>query len=99
MAGLVASGGARGIGALGSDAELRQPLLLTASTPGLAPGLSAKNVRTLRTAKGTQVSYKGHPLYFFAFEQIAPSPTGGFAPTGNGNGVKVAGGRFRLVTP
>jgi predicted lipoprotein with Yx(FWY)xxD motif len=75
------------------------PLVLTRGTPGLAPGLSAKNLATLRTAKGTQVSYKGRPLYFFAFEQIAPTPTGGFAPTGNGNGVTVGGGTFRLVTP
>jgi predicted lipoprotein with Yx(FWY)xxD motif len=75
------------------------PLVLTSGTPGLARGLSAKNVATLRTAKGTQVSYKGHPLYFFAFEQIAPTPTGGFAPVGNGNGVTVNGGTFRLVTP
>ena len=74
------------------------PLMLTSGTPGVSGGLSASNVATLRTAKGTQVSYKGHPLYFFAFEQIAPTPTG-FAPVGNGNGVTVAGGTFRLVRP
>ena len=75
------------------------PLVLTSGTPGLGGGLSAKNVATLRTPKGTQVSYKGHPLYFFAFEAIAPTHTGGFGPTGNGNGITVAGGTFRLVTP
>ena len=74
------------------------PLMLTSGTPGVSGGLSASNVATLRTAKGTQVSYKGHPLYFFAFEQIAPTPTG-FAPVGNGDGVTVAGGTFRLVRP
>jgi predicted lipoprotein with Yx(FWY)xxD motif len=74
------------------------PLVLTSGTPGLSNGLSAKNVSALRTAKGTQVSYKGRPLYFFAFEQIVPTPAG-FAPAGNGNGVMVAGGTFRLVTP
>jgi predicted lipoprotein with Yx(FWY)xxD motif len=74
------------------------PATLTSGTPGLAGGLSAKNVATLRTPKGTQVSYKGHPLYFFAFEQLGPTPTG-IGPAGNGNGIKVGGGTFRLVTP
>jgi len=75
------------------------PLVLTSGTPGLSGGLSAASVSTLRTAKGTQVSYKGHPLYFFSGEQIAPTASGGFAPVGNGNGLTFAGGTFRLVAP
>jgi predicted lipoprotein with Yx(FWY)xxD motif len=74
------------------------PAVLTSGTPGVSGGLSKSLVGKLATAKGTQVSYKGHPLYFFGFETIARTPTG-FAPTGNGNGVTVAGGTFRLVSP
>jgi predicted lipoprotein with Yx(FWY)xxD motif len=75
------------------------PLVLVNGTPGLGRGLSAANVTTLRTPKGTQVAYKGHPLYFFSDEQIVPTSTGGFAPAGNGNGITVNGGTFLLVKP
>jgi molybdate/tungstate transport system permease protein len=49
VAGLVASGGARGIGALGSDAELRQSLLLTAFT--------ATTATLLGIVGGTPIAY------------------------------------------
>jgi molybdate/tungstate transport system permease protein len=49
MAGLIASGGARGLGALGSDAELRQSLLLTAAT--------ATAATLLGIAGGTPIAY------------------------------------------
>jgi predicted lipoprotein with Yx(FWY)xxD motif len=74
------------------------PGMLTAGTPGLSGGLSPSKLGTLHTPNGTQVRYAGHPLYLFAFEGIAPTATG-FAATGNGNGVHVDGGTFRLVTP
>jgi hypothetical protein len=58
----------------------------------------AGELGTLHTPNGTQMRYAGHPLYLFAFEGIAPTATG-LAPTGNGNGISVDGGTFRLVTP
>jgi hypothetical protein len=36
-------------------------------------------------------------MYLFAFEGLAPTPNGGAAPVGNGNGVKAFGGTFSLV--
>lgn len=49
VAGLVASGGARGLGALAGDAELRQSLVLTAATATLAT--------LLGIAGGTPIAY------------------------------------------
>jgi hypothetical protein len=45
-----------------------------------------------------QASYRGRPLYLFAFEAIAPTATG-YAALGNGNGIRVNGGVFTLVSP
>ena len=44
------------------------------------------------TGLGTQVTYKGHPLYLFSNEGLNPTT---LTATGNGNGV--AG--FSLVSP
>ena len=75
--------------------------MLTEDTPGLAKPLSASNVRTLKRTDGTsQVTYRGKPLYLFSLEGIVPSKSGpGFVITGSGNGLKVGGGSFQLVTP
>ncbi len=74
------------------------PAMLTTGRPGIAGGVSRGQVTTLRTPEGTQVRYRGHLLYLFAFEGLAPTPSG-IAAAGNGNGIKVNGGTFRLVTP
>jgi molybdate/tungstate transport system permease protein len=61
VAGLVAAGGARGIGALGRDAELRQSLLLTAVTAtaatllGILGGTPIAYVLARRTFRGKAV--------------------------------------------
>jgi predicted lipoprotein with Yx(FWY)xxD motif len=76
------------------------PPLLTQGTAGVAKPLAASAVGTLKGSDGTQVTYHGKPLYLFAFEGIAPNQNGpGFHVTGNGNGVKVGGGSFQLITP
>jgi predicted lipoprotein with Yx(FWY)xxD motif len=75
------------------------PGVLTGSTPAVSNGLSANLVGTLHSAAGRQVSYDGSPLYLFGFEGVAPTKTGGFGATGSGNGVRVDGGTFELITP
>ena len=74
--------------------------MLTNSKPAAGEDpLAAASVGTIKRADGTaQVTYKGKPLYLFAYEGIAPQGVG-YAATGNGNGVKVGGGVFDLVTP
>lgn len=75
------------------------PPVLTNSKPAVESPLAAASVGTLKRSDGTsQVTYKGRPLYLFAYEGIAPQGMG-YAATGNGNGVKVGGGVFDLVTP
>jgi hypothetical protein len=73
--------------------------VLTSSTPGVSKSLSASMVGTLHSPAGLQVSYGGSPLYLFGYEGVAPTKTGGFGATGSGNGIKVDGGTFELVTP
>lgn len=72
------------------------PAMLTQGRPGLSGGLSPGRLGTLRTPAGIQVRYRGRPLYLFAFEDLAQTPAG-IRAAGNGNGIKVAGGTFRLV--
>jgi predicted lipoprotein with Yx(FWY)xxD motif len=75
------------------------PPLLTNGAPALEGALSAADVGKLKLPDGTtQLKYKGRPLYLFAYEGIAPQGMG-YAATGNGNGAKVAGGVFDLVSP
>ncbi|MGA3155772.1 MAG: hypothetical protein ABSD40_25740 [Streptosporangiaceae bacterium] len=72
------------------------PLVLTSGIPGVSLGLSPGWVGTLPTAEGIQVSYRGRPLYLFAYEGLTKTATG-YAATGNGNGIRVSGGTFRLI--
>ncbi len=73
------------------------PPMLTSGFPGVTNAPMAVNVETLKVPSGTQVAYAGRPLYFFAFEVIIKTPAG-FKAIGSGNGVKVGGGKFTLVT-
>ena len=73
------------------------PPVLTGAHPGVANGLSASKVGVLMRSDGTdQVTYGGRPLYLFANEQIVPQGTD-LVAAGNGNGIKVGRGTFRLV--
>jgi hypothetical protein len=45
----------------------------------------------------SQITWNGHPLYLFTSEALAPTPNGGAAPVGNGNGIKACGSTFSLV--
>ena len=47
--------------------------MVTGGTPGLADGLVARNVRTLRTAKGTQVSYIRPPAVLLRLRADRPA--------------------------
>jgi predicted lipoprotein with Yx(FWY)xxD motif len=72
------------------------PPALTSGSPG-STGLTASNIGTLGIPGGLdQVTWAGNPLYLFSHEQITLGP-GGFAPLGNGNGIKAFGGTFSLV--
>jgi hypothetical protein len=76
--------------------------VLTDGTPGVESPLSAGKVGTLRRADGTaQVTYGGKPLYYYSREtptKIVADDGLAFV-AGNGNGLKVGGGTFQLVTP
>ncbi len=75
------------------------PPLLTNSKPAVEGTAAAASVGTIKRSNGTdQVTYGGKPLYMFAYEGIAPQGVG-YVATGNGNGAKVGGGVFDLVTP
>jgi predicted lipoprotein with Yx(FWY)xxD motif len=72
---------------------------LTSGLPGYATGAGKQAIGVVIRSDGTrQVTYGGRPLYMFAFETPKLGPTG-LAFTGSGNGVRVGGGTFRLVTP
>ena len=60
--------------------------------PETSGGVHARYVGTRGTGLGTQVTYKGHPLYLFANEGLNPTT---LTAAGNGNGV----GGFSLVSP
>jgi predicted lipoprotein with Yx(FWY)xxD motif len=72
------------------------PGVLTSGRPGVSNGLFGRgHVGTLWTATGTQVKWNGHPLYLYGSETIFAG--GKIGPQGNGNGVVVNGGTFRLI--
>jgi predicted lipoprotein with Yx(FWY)xxD motif len=72
------------------------PPMLTSGTPGVTKGLSPGAVGTLSRPGGIQVRYHGKPLYLFGFEGLALTATG-IGATGNGNGIVVNGGTFKLI--
>lgn len=75
------------------------PPLLTAGTPGSSGQVKTSALGTRKTSSGLrQVTYNGQALYFYGDETPNLS-SGGFVLVGNGNGKKVAGGSFHLVSP
>jgi predicted lipoprotein with Yx(FWY)xxD motif len=67
------------------------PPLAAASTPVAGTGLEAAQVATIRRQDGTsQVTYNGHPLYSFAFDQ-KPGDA-------NGQGITAFGGAWFVLT-
>jgi predicted lipoprotein with Yx(FWY)xxD motif len=75
------------------------PPVLTNGRAALIGSLAAAKVSTVKRADGTtQLTYKGMPLYLFGSEGIAREGMA-FVATGSGNGAKVAGGTFQLVSP
>lgn len=72
------------------------PAVLTNGFPGLSANLFGKGrIATVPTAQGAQISWDGHLLYLFGNETLFAD--GVFHPVGNGNGVRVDGGTFRLI--
>jgi hypothetical protein len=71
---------------------LVRPYTLTDGTPGAGPGVSASAIGTASSPQGSQVTYQGQRLYYFANEGLNPAT---LSATGNGNGV----GGFHFVTP
>lgn len=68
------------------------PYVLSQGSPGLSRGVHASRVGSRLTALGRQLTYRGHPLYLFAQENLNLSTV---RAAGNGNGV----GGFRFVNP
>ena len=53
------------------------PPLLTKATPTVAGGVTASDIGTITRSNGTkQVTYKGHPLYYFIGDHSAGSVSG-----------------------
>jgi predicted lipoprotein with Yx(FWY)xxD motif len=72
---------------------------LTSGRAGLVGSVTAAEVSSIKRADGTtQLTYKGKPLYLYGAEGIG-LVGGMFEATGDGNGVKVEGGTFQLVSP
>jgi predicted lipoprotein with Yx(FWY)xxD motif len=78
------------------------PPVLTSGNPALLNSLSPSKVGALTLSDGElQLTYDGHPLYFYSKENVMKGPNG-FETTGSGNGVKApspATGTFSFVTP
>jgi len=75
------------------------PPLLTTGSPAIKNGVYSRYVSVISRSDGTlQVSYDGQPLYLFAFEKMTVSGKHLYA-TGNGNGLRLDGGTFSLVSP
>jgi predicted lipoprotein with Yx(FWY)xxD motif len=73
------------------DCARSWPPVLTVGQPVAGSGLTAGNLSTTsRPSGGTQVSYNGHPLYYFAADS-------GTDPTGQG--VDSFGARWWIVDP
>ena len=68
------------------------PPLLTKAMPTVASGATASDLGTTTRSDGTkQVTYKGHPLYYFIGDRSAGSATG--------QGSDEFGAKWWLVTP
>jgi len=68
------------------------PPLLTTGKPTAGPGAHAALLGTTKRADGKlQVTYNGHPLYFFANDKKAGATSG--------EGVKAFGGKWWAVSP
>jgi predicted lipoprotein with Yx(FWY)xxD motif len=68
------------------------PPLLTTGTPAASGGVSATDLGTVtRSDGGKQVTYKGHPLYYFAADHAAGATTG--------QGSNSFGAKWWLVAP
>lgn len=65
--------------------------------PGLAPGLPYKAGLVTRADGSKQRTWAGKPLYLYGDEAFALS-TSGLSFKGNGNGLKVSGHKFALVS-
>jgi predicted lipoprotein with Yx(FWY)xxD motif len=73
------------------------PPAYTDGSPGYS-GVPASGVGVTSLPGGlSQITWNGHPLYLFSHEELIPSPNGGGAPAGNGNGIHAFGGTFSLV--
>jgi predicted lipoprotein with Yx(FWY)xxD motif len=74
------------------DCALAWPPVVTASTPSASGGARSANVGTItRSDGGRQVTYKGHPLYYFVVDS-GPGTT-------KGQGSDSFGARWWLVAP
>jgi predicted lipoprotein with Yx(FWY)xxD motif len=74
----------------------------TVGTPTIGAGVNPSAVGVVWRADGTeQVTYDGHPLYFYSQEEPLVGPSGPIqtGTTGNGAGVHAFGGTFNLVSP
>lgn len=68
------------------------PPLTTTGKPGASGGVMSADLRTITRSDGTkQVTFKGHPLYYFAGDS-GPG-------TSNGQGSDAFGARWWLVAP
>jgi predicted lipoprotein with Yx(FWY)xxD motif len=73
--------------------------LLTTGTPGIeGPGVTGTIGSFTRADGTTQVTYDGHPLYFYSDEGIDVTRPG-YPTTGSGNNKTVGSGTFHLVIP
>jgi predicted lipoprotein with Yx(FWY)xxD motif len=80
-----------------SECAVDFPPLYAAGTPGLAPGLTNKAGLVTRADGSMQRTWDGKALYVYGDEGIGLSAAG-IAFKGNGNGLKVSGGTFSLVS-
>ena len=76
--------------------------MYTVGKPTLGAGVNPGAVGVVWRADGTQqVTYDGHPLYYYSQEQPLVGTSGPLqtGTVGNGNGVSAFGGTFSLIAP
>jgi predicted lipoprotein with Yx(FWY)xxD motif len=75
------------------------PPVLTSGRAALTAGVPAASVGTIKRSEGTdQLTYRGMPLYLYGAEGIAPEGIT-YVALGSGNGARLDGGTFTLVSP